>query len=125
VIDPDIRQALDERRALIEHRAHELALTAVERRHPWAAQLGSMPDEPAAHASWMREVTKIAAYRDRWNIHDRTILGPPSASSENTEQRRIAQQAVTRALAVRAGDTYSAPAPAQPLDRQPERTVEL
>jgi conjugative relaxase-like TrwC/TraI family protein len=125
VIDPDIRQALDDRQALIEQRADELAATAVERRHPWAAQLGTVPDEPAARASWMREVATIAAYRDRWNIHDRTILGPSSTSIEHTEQRRIAQQAVTRALAVRVGDTESAPAPARSLDRQLERSVEL
>jgi len=125
VIDPDIRQALDDRQALIEQRAHELATTAVERRHPWAAQLGTIPDETAARARWMLEVATIAAYRDRWNIDDRTILGPTSSSTEHTEQRRIAQQTVTRAFAVRTGDTHSAPAPARPLDRQLERTVEL
>jgi conjugative relaxase-like TrwC/TraI family protein len=125
VTDPDIRQALDDRCALIERRAHDLAATAVERRHPWAAQLGTVPDEPAARAGWMRDVATISAYRDRWNIHDRTILGPSSSSTEHTEQRRIAQQAVTRALAVRSGDTNSASTPARPLDRRLERTVEL
>jgi conjugative relaxase-like TrwC/TraI family protein len=125
VTDPDIQQGLDDRRALIEQRVHELAATAVERRHPWAAQLGTVPDEPAARARWMKEVATIAAYRDRWNIHDRTILGPTSSSIEHTEQRRIAQQAVTRALAVRSGDTNSASTPARSLDRQLERAVEL
>jgi conjugative relaxase-like TrwC/TraI family protein len=125
VTDPDIRQALDDRRALIEQRAHDLATTAVKRRHPWAAQLGTMPDEPAARARWMKEVATIAAYRDRWNIHDRTILGPNSSSTEHTEQRRIAQQAVTRALALDHGETDSAPAPARPLARQLERSVQL
>jgi hypothetical protein len=125
VTDPDIRQALNERRALIEQRARELATTAVERRHPWAAQLGTMPDEPAARARWMRQVATIAAYRDRWNIRDRTILGPTSSSTEHTEQRRIAQQALARALAVHHGDTDSAPGPARSLDPQLERSVEL
>jgi conjugative relaxase-like TrwC/TraI family protein len=125
VTDPDIRQALDDRQALIEQRAHDLAVTAVDRRHPWAAQLGTTPDEAAAHARWMLQVATIAAYRDRWNIHDRTILGPKSSSTEHTEQRRIAQQAVTRALALHHGETDSAPAPARSLDRQLERSVEL
>jgi conjugative relaxase-like TrwC/TraI family protein len=125
VTDPDTRQALDDRQALIEQRAHDLAATAVDRRHPWATQLGTTPVEPAARARWMRQVATIAAYRDRWNIHDRTILGPPSSSTEHTEQRRIAQQAVTRALALHHDETDSTPAPAKPLDRQLERTVEL
>jgi hypothetical protein len=125
VTDPDVRQALDERRALIEHRAHELAVTAVERRHPWAAQLGTRPDQPAARARWIREVATIAAYRDRWNIHDRTILGPNSLSTEHTEQRRIAQQAVSRALAQHDDDMDSAAAPARSLGWQLERSVEL
>jgi hypothetical protein len=125
VIDPDIRQALNDRRALIEQRAHDLAATAVERHHPWAAQLGTVPDEPAARSRWMRQVATIAAYRDRWNIHDRTVLGPTSASIEHTQQRRIAQQAVTRALALHHGQTDTAPAPARSLDRRLERTVEL
>jgi hypothetical protein len=122
---PRPRAASLYRRALIEQRAHELATTAVERRHPWAAQLGTQPDEPAAHAHWMRQVATIAAYRDRWNIHDRTILGPPSASIEHTEQRRIAQQAVTCALALHHGQTDTAPAPTRSLDLQLERSVEL
>jgi hypothetical protein len=73
----------------------------------------------------MREVATIAAYRDRWSIHDRTILGPNSSSIEHTEQRRIAQQAVTRAVALHQGDTDSAPAPARSLDPQLQRSVEL
>jgi hypothetical protein len=73
----------------------------------------------------MREVATIAAYRDRWSIHDRTILGPNSSSIEHTEQRRIAQHAVTRAVAMRTGDTDSAPAPVRSIDRQLERSVEL
>jgi conjugative relaxase-like TrwC/TraI family protein len=125
VTDPDIRQALDDRRALIEQRTDDLAATAVERSHPWAAQLGTMPDEPAARARWIRAVGTIAAFRDLWNIRDRTILGPTSSSIEHTEQRRIAQQAVTRALALHDGETDSAPAPAKPLHRRLERTVEL
>jgi len=125
VTDPDIRQALNDRQALIEQRAHELAMTAVDCRHPWAAQLGTRPDEAAARTRWMRQVATIAAYRDRWNIHDRTILGPKSLSIEHTEQRRIAQQAVTRALALHHGETDSAPAPARSLDRPLERSVEL
>jgi conjugative relaxase-like TrwC/TraI family protein len=125
VTDPDIRQALNERGALIEQRAHQLASTAVEHRHPWAAQLGTMPDEPAARTRWMRDVATIAAYRDRWNIHDRAILGLASASIEHCKQRRIAQHAVTRALAVRTSDTDSAHALVWPLDRQLERSVQL
>jgi len=58
-------------------------------------------------------------------MHDRSILGPTTTSIEHTEYRRIAQQAVTRALTIHAGDNDPAPIAVRSLDRQPERTVEL
>jgi len=124
VNDLDTKRALDERRALIEQRAHELAEVALERGQPWVAQLGARPDDPASSERWLRNVEVIAAYRDRWNVHDRTILGAGSTSIEQSEQREIAERAVTRALAIgheqEAGDL----APNRQLTHAIERTVE-
>jgi hypothetical protein len=118
VTDPQVQQALDDRRAQIEQRAHHLAATAVGRRHPWTEKLGPIPDNSAARTRWMRQVATIAAYRDRWNIHNRSILGPPTTSIEHTEQRRIAQHALERALNLHHGETDSGMHAAKPLDRQ-------
>jgi conjugative relaxase-like TrwC/TraI family protein len=124
VTEPDIKRALDHRRALIEQRAHHLALTAIERRPPWTAQLGTPPESPDARASWMRELTTVAAYRERWNIHDWAILGPVTESAEHQHQRALAQRAVNRALAIhrqRSGESVTA---ARHIERPLHRGIE-
>ena len=99
VTDPDMARALDDRQFLIEQRAREVATTAVENRQPWAAQLGSPPSDPVRRELWLRRVDTISAYRERWGITDRTILGTREpASLEQEAQRRLAQSAVEVAL---------------------------
>lgn len=75
VTDPDMRRALDERAALIEHRAATLARQAITERAPWLADLGPSPQDPQRRQQWIRSVTTIAAYRDRHHITSPTALG--------------------------------------------------
>jgi len=124
VTDVDTRRGLEERRALIEQRARHLVLTAIERRQPWAAQLGAPPDDAASREAWLRQLDTVAAYRDRWNVQDRTVLGPSTTSVEQADQRQLAQRAAHRALAIHRSATGVASVGARAVSRDVEREVE-
>ena len=68
VTDPDMARALTEREQAMELRARTLANQAIEAGHGWVQRLGPAPDHPGHRARWLREVSTIAAYRDRWHI---------------------------------------------------------
>jgi conjugative relaxase-like TrwC/TraI family protein len=105
VTDPDMARALDDRQTLIEQRAREVATTAVENRQPWAAQLGSPPSDPFGRELWLRRLDTVAAFRERWGIADRTVLGIREPTSlEQEAQRRLAQFAVEGALSITRGE---------------------
>jgi hypothetical protein len=99
VIDTDMARALAERDHAMERRARELAELAIERGDPWLGTLGEPPSDPAAGRLWMRDVSTVAAYRDRWKIADDHLpLGPDSAVTtiEEMRQRTRAEGAVRR-----------------------------
>ncbi|MHB8300923.1 MAG: MobF family relaxase, partial [Dermatophilaceae bacterium] len=101
VTDPDMARALDDRQTLLQQRAREVATTAVENRQPWTAQMGLPPSEPVRRELWLRRLDTVAAYRERWGITDRSILGTGEpASLEQEAQRRLAQSAADGALAI-------------------------
>ena len=80
VTDPDMARALHERDQAMEHRARHLATQALERGQVWVLRLGSPPPDPTLREAWAREVSTVAAYRDRWGIgNDHRPLGPDSA----------------------------------------------
>jgi hypothetical protein len=58
-----------------------------------------LPGDPARRVRWLREVSTVAAYRDRWHITSGRPLGVQAdvASIEQTVQYRRAQAAVGRA----------------------------
>ena len=68
VADPDMARALDERENTMQRRARELAERAVAQGQAWVASLGVPPTDPIARERWMRAVTTVVAYRERWNI---------------------------------------------------------
>lgn len=97
----DLQDGLDDRARLIEERARAAAEAAVENGQPWAAQLGRRPADPVRREEWMLRLTTVAAYRERWGITDRSVLGTTEAPSvEQETQRCLAQAAVGRALAM-------------------------
>jgi hypothetical protein len=94
-------RALVERDRAMERRARESAELAIERGEPWVRRLGPAPNEPTARQQWMRAVSTVAAYRDRWAVaDDRLPLGPDRAVKgiEETRQRTRAEGAVRRAV---------------------------
>jgi hypothetical protein len=105
ITDPDLKQALMDRHALIEQRARTLAVAAIQHRQPWARKLGKPPTDPARRVAWLGELATVAAYRDRWQITDSSVLGPANPTGlEQHTQRRLAHRAVQRAITIqRAG----------------------
>ena len=120
-------RALAERDHAMEARARVVAIQGIESGQPWAKALGAIPEDPARRARWMREVSTVAAYRDRWHITGKETIGSPgdAVSSEQSSQRRLAEGAATRARAVSHGARGEQPRD----DRDPQigvvRGVEL
>jgi conjugative relaxase-like TrwC/TraI family protein len=104
------RQAIDERKLLIEHRARALAEEAVEKRPAWLRRLGPPPSEPSARGSWLSEVSTVAAYRDRYGIDSDLPAGGRSTSSAQESERQRALQSVRAAASVHAGVSRPRPA---------------
>ena len=80
----DMRQALDERRDLIEQRTDAVLDAALDAGAPWASRLGAAPADPAHATRWRSSARVIAAYRDRYRVDADTALG---AQPEDTNQR--------------------------------------
>ena len=113
VDDDDLARALVERDRAMERRARELAEQALAEGRAWVGSLGPAPIEPGRREAWLRAVSTVAAFRDRWELGDDPhLLGPESAvtSLEGLGHRRCAQAAVARALRLA---NVTAPPPAQ------------
>ena len=93
----DMRQALDERRELIETRANALLDRARIEGEEWIAALGAEPKRARAAQTWRRAARTVAAYRDRYGITGPTPLG---AEGESDAQK------IARARAAAAIRTY-------------------
>ena len=83
----------------MEGRARSLADQAVESGESWVQRLGTPPASPGRRERWMKEVSTIAAYRDRWHISGQNPVGKPgnTISIEQTSQRQRALAAADRA----------------------------
>jgi len=100
VNDPDMTKALEDRRTLIEQHTRSLTLEAVENRKPWAMQLGRPLDDHDRREQWLSRLDTIAAYRDRWQINGRAVLGGEPRSREQTAHYQDAQHAVATAMKI-------------------------
>ena len=121
VSDPEMAQALAERDQAMEERARTLADQAVESGESWVQRLGTPPATPARRERWIREVSTIAAYRDRWHITGQSPVGKQgdTSSIEQTGQRQRALAAAARATAI------SSAALEQQSSLSPEVAVEV
>jgi conjugative relaxase-like TrwC/TraI family protein len=116
ISDPELRQSLTERAALIEQRADALVSRAVAAGEPWIARLGPLPADPPARLLWERAAATVAAYRDRHGITDPTNpLGQPHADGQPTRRadRRRAIAAIAAIAARRARQTTAGDSPRQ------------
>ncbi|MGN6161387.1 MAG: MobF family relaxase, partial [Marmoricola sp.] len=93
----DMRDALDERRHLIEARADAFLDTAIQDNKPWTRTLGAIPRDAHGQRLWRQRARVIAAYRDRYAIADTTALGiTPDATAQKIDRARA--EAALRAL---------------------------
>lgn len=76
----EMRQALNERRELIEARANAVLDRALDEAAPWTAELGPQPAETRKLSTWRRSARVVAAYRDRYQITTDTALGTQAES---------------------------------------------
>jgi len=111
VTDPDMARALAERDRAMEQRAFSLAEEAIAAGQSWMRPLGAPPSGSAWFAQrerWLREVSIVAAYRDRWHIEGLRPLGaaPDREDLEQSAQRKRALAAGERAKAISAGTMY-------------------
>lgn len=93
----DHRQALDERRALIEARATALAERAIQARDPWIAAVGPPPQGADGSRAWHDAVRVVAAYRDRYDITGAHPFGTAPESVTQRADRAHAAAALRRA----------------------------
>jgi conjugative relaxase-like TrwC/TraI family protein len=102
VSDPEMAQALAERDQAMEGRARTLADQAIESGESWVQRLGTPPATPARRERWKKEVSTIAAYRDRWHITGQSSVGRQGdmSSIEQTGQCQRALAAAVRAAAI-------------------------
>jgi hypothetical protein len=126
VTDPELATALAERDRAMEDRARTLAAQAVEAGQPWVAGLGNPPAEPVRREGWFREVSTVAAYRDRWHLTTQRALGAEAEVTgiEQQTQRRRAQAAIQRAVAISRADTAQPAGPVLEVELPIQRGVE-
>jgi hypothetical protein len=112
----DMRQALDERRDLIEKRANAVLDSALNKGATWTKALGPSPHQQAKRRFWLRHARIVAAYRDRYGITDDTPLGPtPVATAQKIDAAR-AKVALDGTRSVTAGPEE---APRRQREREP------
>ena len=96
-MSPDFRQALTERRDLIETRADAILDAALTEHQSWTAALGTTPEQTRPAAVWRQAAQTVAAYRDRYDITDTTALGAPADSDGQKIDAARARAALDRA----------------------------
>jgi hypothetical protein len=104
--DPDMARALQERDEAMERRARELAEQALHDGAAWARRLGPAPVAPGKKEAWLRSLSTVAAFRERWGVSSGSLpLGPDSAvtSIEGLVHRRRAEAAIARAIGLANG----------------------
>ena len=101
-MDDEHRQALDQRKDLIESRARALAEEAVEANAPWMNRLGAEPTDRAQRSRWLAAVSTVAAYRDRYAVTSAQPLGGPARTDAQRSERLRAGQAARQAQRIAA-----------------------
>ncbi|WP_138444696.1 MobF family relaxase [Sinomonas susongensis] len=99
-MSPEMRQALHERRDLIEARADALLDQALNDGESWTAALGTPPRDERTTMNWRLLARTVAAYRDRYGIAARTPLGTSAETEAQRTDASRARAALDRATAL-------------------------
>lgn len=92
----ETRQALTERRDLIEARADAQLVGALQDGETWTVALGPEPKDDRAAMIWRRHARTVAAYRDRYSITGPAPLGAPAESAAQKIDAARARAALDR-----------------------------
>ena len=85
----EMRQALTERRDLIEARADAVLNRAIADEEPWVSALGPQPADAQQRTRWHRSARTVAAYRDQYRITGDSAIGtPPQATAQKVDAAR-------------------------------------
>ncbi|AZZ40895.1 conjugal transfer protein [Acidipropionibacterium jensenii] len=104
----EMRQALNERRDLIEARADAVLDNALAGAGPWTAELGPRPTNAKMLTTWRGSARVVAAYRDRYHISGDTPLGTMTASDGQRLDAARARAAVDAAPTTTAAAAHEA-----------------
>ena len=112
----DMAEALQQRRGLIEQRAHVITETARSDREPWVVAMGPEPRDPARASAWRALVRTVAAYRDRYGITGGRPLGGEAITTAQQLDASRARMAIEHAcrLAAEVGSDASTPGECAP-----------
>lgn len=105
ITDPAMRQALDERELLMQHRVDGLTRKLLDHPEPWMAALDGLDPETRAGA-----VRAAAAYRDRWGI----TSGSPLGAVPGDDAQRIDYERTRTILTASIGHSEAEPSPEAP-----------
>lgn len=97
VTDADMARALAERADAMNVRARTLAERDLTAQKRWTRQLGAVPSDPLRREQWLRELSTIAAYRERWGVTGGDPVSASRASIERIGHEKRAEQAAARA----------------------------
>lgn len=100
VMSNEDRQAIDERKHLIETRARALAEEAAAKLPAWMRRLRAQPTDQNGRESWLAEVSVVAAYRERYGIVSDLPVGGRSTNEAQENDRQRALQSVRAAASV-------------------------
>jgi len=104
------RQAIDERKLLIEARARALVEDAVAGGARWVRRLGEKPAEPCDRDRWLAAASTVAAYRDRYKITSDLPIGGGTLNDAQSAAGRRALHALREAASLtstRSSETHS------------------
>ena len=107
----DMRQALVERRDLIEQRADFVLDAALVGAESWVSELGTPPTEPKQQVRWRRSARVVAAYRDRYQIAGPSIFGAPPESADQRIDRARAEAALQSLVNSTVGEQFDGRTP--------------
>jgi conjugative relaxase-like TrwC/TraI family protein len=105
VTDEDMAQALTERADAINARARFLAEQATLAGAAWVRQLGAPPADPVRREQWLREVSTVAAYRERWSVSGRDPVDGKRSSIEQMGHEKRAEMAAEWARLIAADES--------------------
>lgn len=91
------RQAIDQRKELIESRARALAEEAVAGRQAWVRRLEPRQADARVGKAWLDAATTVAAYRDRHKVDSDLPTGAECSSDAQRVERQRAQRAAREA----------------------------